>query len=234
MVRGQEATMTELLQEILAFRSTWEVQGLNSVRQLFSFYGCNLGSLNFFKHWSHAKVDWNLISATSHRDGCDRLVRLVVSYIYIYIRVFTVSIPSSSSRYGNSSHMDCPMILPYFSQWTPSGNATWQQRRFEWDIPQRCSIKPKITIDSISHSTQGAHWWRAPPPLDSSRPPIEINCGRPMWQSMWGNGEQWVFYYPCWGEDISWNAMYIKVAQKKHQIYPWEVAVPVLSRYTTI
>ena len=83
MVRGQEATMTELLQEILAFRSTWEVQGLNSVRQLFSFYGCNLGSLNFFKHWSHAKVDWNLISATSHRDGCDRLVRLVVSYIYI-------------------------------------------------------------------------------------------------------------------------------------------------------
>ena len=119
------------LQEILAFRSTWEVQGLNSVRQLFSFYGCNLGSLNFFKHWSHAKVDWNLISATSHRDGCDRLVRLVVMcfrlYIYIYIRVFTVSIPSSSSRYGNSSHMDCPMILPYFSQWTPSGNATWQQ-----------------------------------------------------------------------------------------------------------
>jgi hypothetical protein len=73
------------LQEILAFRSTWEVQGLNSVRQLFSFYGCNLGSLNFFKHWSHAKVDWNLISATSHRDGCDRLVRLVVMCFRLYI-----------------------------------------------------------------------------------------------------------------------------------------------------
>ena len=118
------------LQEILAFRSTWEVQGLNSVRQLFSFYGCNLGSLNFFKHWSHAKVDWNLISATSHRDGCDRLVRLVVMCfrLYIYISESLQWVyPPVVLAMGIHHTWIVPMILPYFSQWTPSGNATWQQ-----------------------------------------------------------------------------------------------------------